>query len=70
MMPPDVLEFIQANAEEYRLCARIVGVTVSYPLDNRCTRCEHISRYALAPYPDGWLCRSCAYPCSWREADG
>lgn len=47
-MPPDVLEFIQANAEEYRLCARIVGVTVSYPLDNRCTRCEHISRYALA----------------------
>lgn len=66
-MPPEVLEFIQANAEEYRHVARIVGVTVSYPLDNRCTRCERVSPHALAPYPDGWCCRPCAYPCSWRE---
>lgn len=68
MMPPDVLEFIQANAEEYRRCARIVGVRISYPLDNRCTRCARSSPYALCPYPEQWLCRTCAYPCYWREA--
>lgn len=67
MMPPDVLAFIKANADEYRRVARIVDCTVRYPRDNQCARCERVSPHALAPDNKGWLCRICAYPTYWRD---